>query len=92
MLITTTDTLQGVEIAEFIGIIYAIAPDLFMVGSGEYAEKMLEDTMEPLIQALKDKGEKVGADAVIGVRFAIANNYIRAYGTAVKYSPKGGAA
>ncbi len=84
MLITTTDILQGKEIKEYIGLVYVIKPDRCSVGSGDYEDKQMTATMEPLIDALQNEGVKLGADAIIGVRFTIENHYIRAFGTAVK--------
>lgn len=83
MLITTTDNLQGLEIKEYIGLVYAIGQD-FTTGMGKLADTLMEKTMEPLKKSLQAAGEKIGADAIIGVRIAFDKGKIKATGTAVK--------
>ena len=83
MLITTTDTLQGVEITEYIGLVYAIGQD-FTTGVGKLAAKLMKKTMEALKEALQAAGEEVGADAIIGLRIAFEKGQAKATGTAVK--------
>lgn len=96
MIITTTDTLQGVEIVEYIGPVTAMtlinAKDSFRGLDFKGAMKGDSSKMAGIINDaicvdLNRAGEKVGADAVISVRFQNLNNsngYIYSYGTAVK--------
>lgn len=83
MLITTTDTLQGVEIAEYIGLVYAVRQD-FTGGTGKIGDRSIAQTMEPLKEALQRAGTEAGADAIIGLRVDFEKGYARATGTAVK--------
>lgn len=83
MLITTTDTLQGMEIAEYIGLVYAISQDV-TGGIGKTGDKLMAKTMEPLKEALQRAGTEAGADAIIGLRVDFEKGYARATGTAVK--------
>lgn len=84
MLITTTDTLQGMEIGEYLGLVYGISQDV-VGGIGKMGHSMMEKTMEPLKQSIQAAGEQVGADAVIGLRVEFDKGYVRAVGTAVKF-------
>lgn len=83
MLITTTDTLQGVEIKEYIGPVYAYALDI-TGGLGKMGDKQMELAMGKLFDALQAAGEKAGADAVIGVKFILDSHIIRGIGTGIK--------
>lgn len=83
MLITTTDTLQGCEIKEYVGLVYGISQDV-TAGIGKMGGTLMAKTMEPLRESLTSAAESVGADAVIGVRVDYEKGYARAIGTAVK--------
>lgn len=83
MLITTTDTLQGAEIAEYIDLVYGISQDM-TGGIGKMGSKLMAKTMEPLKEALQAAGAAVGADAIIGLRIDFEKGYVRGVGTAVK--------
>lgn len=83
MLITTTDTLQGVEIREYIGLVYGISQDV-TGGIGKTGGKLMVKTMEPLKEALQTAGAEVGADAIIGLRVDYEKGFVRGVGTAVK--------
>lgn len=95
MIITTTDTLQGVEITEYIGIVtVATAADgpsmkeMIKCKNGDFS--VVGETVNAALTAdLTRAGEKVGADAIIGVRFqnvgfGMKTNYTYSIGTAVK--------
>ena len=96
MLITTTDTLHGVEIAEYIGMVTATtfskAPGLVAKGFSfkDSAKNDFWRTADSLNDAVKSdlekSGERVGADAVIGVRvnYSGKEDFIYSFGTAVK--------
>lgn len=83
MLITTTDTLQGIEIKEYIGLVYGISQDV-TGGIGKTGGKLMVKTMEPLKEALQTAGAEVGADAIIGLRVDFEKGFVRGVGTAVK--------
>ena len=80
MIISTTNTIEGREIAEYKGIVTGeailgtnIFRDFFagirdIVGgrSGSY-ERVLRDARETAIRELEDEAERIGANAVIGI-------------------------
>ena len=82
MLITTTDTLQGVEIAEYIGLVtVATAADgpsmkeMVKCRNGDYSV-VGENVNAALVADLTRAGEKVG--------FGMKTSYTYSMGTAVK--------
>ena len=102
MIITNTDFIVGKEIKEILGLVKgntiqakSIGKDIkagfrHMVG-GEIKEytKMLAESREIALKRMVEKGEKLGADAIINVRFMTSSIMggaaeILAYGTAVK--------
>ena len=103
MIITNTEFVTGKDISEILGLVKgntiqakSIGKDIkagfrHMVGGEikEYTE-MLAESREIALKRMRDKAEKLGADAVINVRFmtsAIMGGAaeILAYGTAVKF-------
>lgn len=102
MILTNTDFVSGREIGEMLGLVKgntiqakSIGKDfkagLRHIAGGEIKEytDMLAESREVALKRMKDKAEKMGADAVINVRFmtsAIMGGAaeILAYGTAVK--------
>ncbi|MBN2602584.1 MAG: YbjQ family protein [Candidatus Thermoplasmatota archaeon] len=102
MILVNTDFVTGKEISQILGLVRgntiqakSIGKDIkagfrHMVGGEikEYTE-MLAESREVALKRMKDKAEKLGADAVINIRFmtsAIMGGAaeILAYGTAVK--------
>ena len=102
MIITNTDYIAGKEIKDILGLVKgntiqakSIGKDIkagfrHMAG-GEIKEytQMLAESREIALKRMREKAEKLGADAVINVRFmtsAIMGGAaeILAYGTAVK--------
>ena len=95
MLITTTDTLQGVEIAEYIGMVTGetpmTTPNIAFGGmkvalkKGDLSQRA-EIINNAICSDLTKSAEKVGADAVIGVRwnYNAKSDSTYSYGTAVK--------
>jgi uncharacterized protein YbjQ (UPF0145 family) len=102
MIITTTETISGRTITETLGIARGstirarhVGRDIMagfrnLVG-GEVTEysKMLADAREQALQRMIDDAGKMGADAVVNVRFTTSQVMqgaaeILAYGTAVK--------
>ena len=106
MIIVNTDFIVGKEITQTIGMARGstiqaknIGKDILAVlrnvVGGELTEysKMLEEAREKAINRMVDDAEKMGADAVINVRFMTSmvmagSAEILAYGTAVKLSDK----
>ena len=102
MIITNTDFIVGKDIKEILGLVRgntiqakSIGKDIKAgfrnIAGGEIKEytEMLAEAREIAIERMKEKAEKIGADAVINVRFmtsAIMGGAaeILAYGTAVK--------
>ncbi|RLE33639.1 YbjQ family protein [Candidatus Acetothermia bacterium] len=102
MLITTTEEVPGYEIIEILGLVRGntvrarhlgrdILAGLRNVVGGEITEytEMLSKAREEAVQRMISQAEELGADAVVGVRFATSQTMagaaeILVYGTAVK--------
>ena len=67
MLITTTDTLQGIEIKEYIGLVAARVPSAKAASFKGY-DKSTDATITSVIDSLTNAAIKANADAVIGVK------------------------
>jgi len=103
MMFVTTETIQGKEIKETLGTVRGstvrarnIGRDFFAglknIVGGEISEytQLLADSREQAIKRMLDDAKKLGADAVVNVRFTTSNVMqgaaeILAYGTAVKF-------
>lgn len=82
MLITTTSTLQGQDIADYCGIVFgevvvgahifrdmfASIRDIFGGRSGSY-EGAIQQARLDALQELQQKAKKLGANAIVGVSF-----------------------
>ncbi len=102
MITTTTETIPGREVAEILGICRGstvrarnIGRDIFAgfknIVGGEIDEytKLQAQSREEALQRLLQDAEKLGADAILNVRFTTSTimqgaSEILAYGTAVK--------
>lgn len=102
MIVATTDAIPGAEIAETLGLVRGstvrsrhIGKDIMAafrnVVGGEVVEytKLLAEAREAALQRMVESAERMGANAVVGVRFITAgvaqgSAEIVAYGTAVK--------
>ena len=102
MIITNTDFVTGKEIKEMLGLVKgntvqakSIGKDfkagLRNIAGGEIKEytDMLAESREVALKRMKDKAEKLDADAIINVRFMTSSIMggaaeMLAYGTAVK--------
>ena len=107
MLIVTTDSVPGSEIGQTLGLARGsaarsrnIGADFFAsiknVVGGEVSQytKLMAETREQALERLAMDAQRMGADAVVAVRFdsssvAQGANEITAYGTAVKLAQKG---
>jgi len=102
MMVATTDTLPGGEVKEVLGIVFGscvqtkhlgkdIRAGLRSVVGGEaksYTE-LMEEARRTAMQRMIEDAKKLGADAVIGMRYATAQTMagaaeLIAFGTAVK--------
>lgn len=102
MIVSSTPTVPGREMAESLGIVRGstvrarnVGRDIFagfknLVG-GEISEytKLLADSREQALQRMMEDAQRLGADAVVNVRFTTSAVMqgaaeILAYGTAVK--------
>jgi len=102
MIITNTEFVTGKEIREMLGLVKgntvqakSIGKDfkagLRNIAGGEIKEytEMLAESREVALKRMKDKAEKLDADAIINVRFMTSSIMggaaeMLAYGTAVK--------
>ncbi len=102
MIIVSTETIPGREIAETLGLARGstvrarnIGRDIFAglknIVGGEISEytKLMADAREQALERLQIDGQKMGADAIVNVRFMTSAimagaSEILAYGTAVK--------
>jgi uncharacterized protein YbjQ (UPF0145 family) len=102
MIYVTTETVAGKEILETLGIVRGstvrarnIGRDIFAglknIVGGEISEytKLLADAREQALQRMLEDAKKLGADAIVNVRFTTSQVMqgaaeMLAYGTAVK--------
>ena len=102
MIYVTTETVKGKEISESLGTVRGstvrarnIGRDIFAglknIVGGEISEytKLLADAREQAIKRMLDDAQRLGADAVVNVRFTTSQVMqgaaeMLAYGTAVK--------
>lgn len=104
MMITTTESIPGRTVTEVLGIVFGscvqtkhmgkdIGAGLRTVVGGEakaYTE-LMEEARRTAMQRMIDDAKKLGADAIIGMRYATAQTMrgaaeLIAFGTAVKTS------
>ncbi len=102
MMVLTTDNIPGREVKEVLGVVFGccvqmkhLGKDLRAVGrnliggeSKSYTE-LMEEARRTAMQRLISDAEKLGADAIIGMRYATSQVMtgaaeIIAFGTAVK--------
>ncbi|MBN2330304.1 MAG: YbjQ family protein [Candidatus Aenigmarchaeota archaeon] len=102
MLLTTSDTIEGKRIARTLGIVKGntirakhigkdIVAGLRNIVGGEIKEytEMLNDSREEALSRMVEDANKLGADAIVTVRFTTSSVIggaaeLLAYGTAVK--------
>lgn len=102
MMVTTTENLPGRDVKEILGVVFGVCvqtkhlgKDLRAAGrtiiggeSRPYTE-LMEEARRTAMQRMIEDANKLGADAVIGMRYATAQTMagaaeIIAFGTAVK--------
>ena len=104
MLISTTEELQGYEITEYLGLVHGeivsganILRDVmatvtdFVGGRSAAYEEELHNSREHALQEIRDRAQRLGADAVVGLQldFEVIGNrgamiMVTAAGTAVR--------
>ena len=85
MIITTTSSLQGYEIVEYLGIAQGIGVNYNSTGmSGKTGAKMWNKAMAEVTASLEANASEMGADAVIGMTYFQEKSMCYVYGTAVK--------
>ena len=104
MLISTTEELQGYEIVEYLGLVHGeivsganILRDVmatvtdFVGGRSAAYEEELRNSREHALRELRDRAQRLGADAVVGMQidFEVIGNrsamiMVTAIGTAVR--------
>jgi len=101
-MVTTTESIPGREVKEVLGVVFGscvqtkhigkdIGASLRTIVGGEakgYTE-LMEEARRTAMQRMIEEAEKLGADAIIGMRYATAQTMrgaaeIIAYGTAVR--------
>ena len=101
-MVATTDSLPGREVKEILGVVFGscvqmkhVGKDLRAMGrnilggeSKAYTE-LMEESRRTAMQRMLDEANELGADAVIGMRYATAQTMagaaeLIAFGTAVK--------
>jgi uncharacterized protein YbjQ (UPF0145 family) len=102
MMVVTTENLPGREVKEVLGVVFGccvqmkhVGKDLRAMGrnviggeSKAYTE-LMEEARRTAMQRMMDDAKKLGADAIIGMRYATAQTMqgaaeLIAFGTAVK--------
>ncbi|MEA5581424.1 YbjQ family protein [Nodularia harveyana UHCC-0300] len=82
MIITTTDVIQGAIIESYLGIVtaevvygsnflrdfFAGIRDIIGGRTGSY-ERLFEEGQQKAIEELKQRAQRLGADAIIGIQF-----------------------
>lgn len=83
MIITTTSSLQGYEITDYLGLAYGLSVN-YNNGMGKAGMKLWGKTLDGLTSSLTDCAAEMGADAVIGMTYFQEKSMCYVYGTAVK--------
>jgi len=104
MMVTTTESLPGREIKELLGVVFGscvqtkhLGKDIgaglrsFVGGEAKGYTELMEESRRTAMQRMINDAEKIGADAIIGMRYATAQTMhgaaeLIAFGTAVKTS------
>jgi len=83
MIVSTSFTIEGKNIKEYIGIVSA-AQVMVMPGGNKGVQRSWQAGVESATEILKQQASELGADAVIAVRYEPFGTNICATGTAVK--------
>lgn len=85
MFLTTTDNIQGKNVTEYLGIVASVILTV-MPGGNKMMGKAIDNFTKQAQEDLERKAAKLGADAVIGLKFTTQGNNFMLLGTAVKLS------
>lgn len=83
MFLTTTDNIQGKNVTEYLGIVASVILTV-MPGGNKMMGNAIDNFTKQAQEDLERKAAKLGADAVIGLKFAMQGNNFMLLGTAVK--------
>lgn len=85
MFLTTTDNIQGKKVTEYLGIVASVILTV-MPGGNKMMGNAIDNFTKQAQEDLERKAAKLGADAVIGLKFTTQGNNFMLLGTAVKLS------
>lgn len=85
MFLTTTDNIQGKNVTEYLGIVASVILTV-MPGGNKMMGNAIDNFTKQVQEDLERKAAKLGADAVIGLKFTTQGNNFMLLGTAVKLS------
>lgn len=85
MFLTTTDNIQGKNVTEYLGIVASVILTV-MTGGNKMMGNAIDNFTKQAQEDLERKAAKLGADAVIGLKFTTQGNNFMLLGTAVKLS------
>lgn len=83
MFLTTTDNIQGENVTEYLGIVASVILTV-MPGGNKMMGNAIDNFTKQAQEDLERKAAKLGADAVIGLKFTTQGNNFMLLGTAVK--------
>ena len=85
MFLTTTDNIQGKNVTEYLSIVASVILTV-MPGGNKMMGNAIDNFTKQAQEDLERKAAKLGADAVIGLKFTTQGNNFMLLGTAVKLS------
>jgi uncharacterized protein YbjQ (UPF0145 family) len=85
MFLTTTDNIQGKNVTEYLGIVASVILTV-MPGGNKMMGNAIDNFTKQAQEDLERKAAKLGANAVIGLKFTTQGNNFMLLGTAVKLS------
>lgn len=85
MVITTSHTVDGRTISEYLGVVAAVDMCIMIAGPKDMTMGY-QKGVDAVLARLSESAESRGADAIISVKISLAKREIYAYGTAVKLS------
>lgn len=85
MFLTTTDNIQGKNVTEYLGIVASVILTV-MPGGNKMMGNAIDNFTKQAQEDLERKAAKLGADAIIGLKFTTQGNNFMLLGTAVKLS------
>lgn len=83
MIITTSQTIDGRQITEYLGIVSA-AQVMVLAAGNKGVQRGWQTGVDGVTEAMKQQAASLGADAVIAARFEPFGSNICATGTAVR--------